>query len=297
MSGREPNEPPQLTRDETRAPPAQKGHAPDSGLVQQVRQVIRPLTDWWRDRTTASAAARYPEAAWEQAWAGLPLLAGLDRDQAAELRALAARFLHRKAIEEVRGVRLEAAQRLTIALQACLPILRLGLDWYSDWYAVIVYPDQFVPQQEWVDEDGVVWVANEVKSGEAWEQGPIILSWADVQEGRERDGYNVVIHELAHKLDMRNGNANGHPPLHPGMSNAAWARDLSAAYRDLCRRVHGGEETPIDPYAAESPAEFFAVCTEAFFELPHLLRDEYPMVYKQLAAFFRQDPSARLAPL
>lgn len=259
--------------------------------------MIRRLTRWWQDRAAARALARYPQAAWDQAWAGLPLLAGLDPPEATELRILAALFLHRKVIEEVQGVRLGPTERLTIALQACLPILRLGLDWYLGWYAVIVYPREFVPEREWVDADGVVWVASDVKSGEAWQQGPVILSWADVEAGTERDGYNVVIHELAHKLDMRSGEANGHPPLHPGMSDAAWARDLGAAYADLSRRVRRGEETPIDPYGTESPGEFFAVCSEAFFELPHLLRDQYPRVYAQLAAFYRQDPATRLEPV
>lgn len=259
--------------------------------------MIAKFARWWRDRMAAKAIARYPDAAWERAWTRLPLLDGLDPIQAAELRSLAAFFLERKAIEEVQGVRLAPHDRLTIALQACLPILHLGLDWYSGWYAVIVYPQEFVPNREHVDADGVVWVESEIKSGEAWQQGPVILSWADVESGAERDGYNVVVHELAHKLDMRNGDANGHPPLHSGMSDEAWARDLSAAYAGLSRRVGRGEETPIDPYAAESPGEFFAVCSEAFFELPHLLRHEYPRVYAQLAAFYRQDPAARLDPV
>jgi MtfA peptidase len=250
-----------------------------------------------RARAAARGPARYPKSAWDEAWAGLPLLAGFDAPQAEQLRALAAGFLRRKAIEEVKGTQLAATERLSIALQACLPILSLGLDWYRGWYAVIVYPDEFVPEHEWVDEDGVVWEASEVKSGEAWQQGPVILSWADVAAGTERDGYNVVIHELAHKLDMCNGAANGHPPLHSGMSDAAWARDLDAAYVDLCRRADRGEDTAIDPYGAESPGEFFAVCSEAFFELPHLLRDTYPRVYAQLAAFYRQDPAARLDPI
>lgn len=259
--------------------------------------MIAKLNRWWRDRIAAKVLARYPEAAWEHAWTHLPLLDGLGPPQAEELRTLAARFLQHKVIEEVQGVRLAPHERLTIALQACLPILHLGLDWYRGWYAVIVYPHEFVPERERVDAGGVVWVENEIKSGEAWQQGPVILSWADVESGAERDGYNVVIHELAHKLDMRDGDANGHPPLHSGMSDEAWARDLSVAYADLSQRVRRGEETPIDPYAAESPGEFFAVCSEAFFELPHLLRHEYPGVYAQFVAFYRQDPAARLDPV
>jgi len=259
--------------------------------------MLRSLVGWWHQRIATRALARYTQADWEHAWRALPLLQGLDAAQTEALRTLAALFLQHKAVEEVQGTRLTNAERLTIGLQAALPVLYLGLDWYRGWYSVIVYPEAFVPEREWVDADGVVWVESEVKSGEAWQHGPVILSWADVQSGSERDGYNVVIHELAHKLDMRNGDANGHPPLHAGMSSASWARELGAAYADLSRRVEGGEETPIDPYAAESPGEFFAVCSEAFFEVPHLLRSEYPGVYAQLGAFYKQDPAARLEPV
>ena len=167
--------------------------------------MIGALVHRWRERTTARALARYPAEAWEQAWDELPLLAGLGADEAQGLRALAALFLRSKTIEAVQGASLEPRDQIAIALQACLPVLYLGLSWYQGWYAVIVYPEEFVPEREHIDADGVVWVESEVKSGEAWEQGPVILSWADVESGMQRDGYNVVIHELAHKLDMRSG--------------------------------------------------------------------------------------------
>jgi len=105
---------------------------------------------------------------------------------------------------------------------------------------------------------------------------------------------NVVVHEFAHKLDMLNGGANGYPPLHRGMDRRSWSEAFGAAYRDLCARVDAGEDTVIDPYASESPGEFFAVLSEAFFELPDVVEAEYPRVYAQLAQFYRQDPLARL---
>ncbi|MBK8637827.1 MAG: zinc-dependent peptidase [Chromatiaceae bacterium] len=251
----------------------------------------------WRERTTARALAHYPAKAWKQAWDALPLLAGLDAGEAQGLQALAAQFLRSKTIEAVQGASLEPHDQIAIALQACLPVLHLGLSWYQGWYAVIVYPEEFVLEREHINADGVVWIESVVKSGEAWEQGPVILSWADVEAGMQRDGYNVVIHELAHKLDMRSGPANGHPPLHAGMSDGTWARDLGAAYAAFVHRVDRHGETAIDPYGAESPGEFFAVCSEAFFEIPHPLRLEFPAVYTQLAAFYRQDPIARLEPV
>lgn len=252
------------------------------------------LTRWWQSRMLERERKRYTEGDLEAAWASLPLLAGLESGQAARLIDLALRFLRNKRLEPVGGLVMTDRMRLILALQACLPILELGLDWYRGWFAVILYPDAFVPRHEYVDPDGLVWVDDAVKSGEAWERGPIILSWADVEAGGDLDGYNVVVHELAHKLDLCDGCANGRPPLHAGMSGSAWSRVFSAAFADLVRRVEAGTDTRLDPYAAESPGEFFAVVSEAFFETPTLLNDQYPGVYAQLRAFYRQDPLVRL---
>jgi len=162
-----------------------------------------------------------------------------------------------------------------------------------------------------VDEAGVVHLTQDPMAGEAWLGGPVVLSYEDValaaDETARVAGYNVVIHEFAHKLDMRNGDANGCPPLHAGMSAAAWKAAFGAAYEDFCARVDRAEllpgvraqaaldALPIDPYGAESPGEFFAVASEAFFETPELLEPPYPAVYEALRLFYRQDPGARLA--
>ncbi len=252
------------------------------------------LTRWWRSRRLARERQRYAAAEWAAAWESLPLLASLAPDQTARLSDLRLLFLRDKRLEPVQGLVLTDRMRLVIGLQACLPILELGLDWYRGWYALILYPGEFVPGHEYLDADGLVWIDDEVKAGEAWDQGPVILSWADVAAGQDRDGYNVVLHEMAHKLDLRDGAANGRPPLHAGMSGATWAREFSAAFDDLGRRVTGGEDTLFDPYGAESPAEFFAVASETFFETPAVLQEHYPGVYAQLRAFYRQDPLARL---
>jgi MtfA peptidase len=255
---------------------------------------VRGLTGWWQARVLERERARVDPHAWGRVRDALPLLDDLNEEESLRLADLVLLFLRDKHLDPAQGLQLTDSMRLAIALQACLPVLALGLDWYRGWYAIIVYPEEFVPEREVMGDDGVVWTEQEAKSGEAWEQGPIILSWADVEAGMERDGYNVVIHELAHKLDMRDGAANGCPPLHAGMSPKRWAETFSAAYEDLCRRVDADEETPIDPYATESPAEFFAVASEYFFELPELLYGEYPQVYGRLKEFYRQDPLDRL---
>jgi hypothetical protein len=200
--------------------------------------------------------------------------------------------------------------RIEIAAQACILILELGPEWYDGWSDVIVYPSQFAPQREIVDEAGVVHLSNDPMAGEAWLGGPVILSYEDVALTADEEmrvaGYNVVIHEFAHKLDMRNGDPNGFPPLHAGMSASAWKDAFTAGYQDFCRAVEAADalpehrmqqaldELPIDPYAAESAGEFFAVASEAFFETPELLAPAYPAVYEQLRLFYRQDPRSRL---
>lgn len=229
---------------------------------------------------------------WQATVADHPILDRLGRDDLARLRELATLFLHEKLFEPVRGLVLDEAMRAGVAVQACLPILNLGLGWYDDWRTLVVYPSRFVRPRAQFDEVGVMHEWQELLGGEAWERGPVILSWADVEASGWGEGYNVVIHEMAHKLDMRNGEADGFPPLHRGMQTRAWTAAFSAAFEDLHRCVDAGGLPPIDPYGADSPAEFFAVTSEYFFEQPGLLAHAYPAVYRLLAEFYRQAPLA-----
>jgi Mlc titration factor MtfA (ptsG expression regulator) len=142
-----------------------------------------------------------------------------------------------------------------------------------------------------MDEDGVVHREIMDLCGQSQSQGPIVLSWEAMRAEDETPGdYDLVIHECAHKLDLLNGDANGFPPLHPDMDQRAWARDFHAAYEQLCAGLDGPDSGRIDPYAAEDPAEFFAVLSETFFTQPWIVYEEYPAVYKQLQWFYRQDP-------
>lgn len=236
-----------------------------------------------------------PEPAWRDALASLPLLDGLSDDELKRLRELVVVFLHEKELVAAGGYVLSGNMKLKIAAQACLPILNLGLDYYAGWVSVIVYPDEFVPEYEFMDDDGVVHQMREPMIGESWERGPVILSGADVERSGELNGVNVVIHEFVHKLDMLNGAPDGFPPLHREMDRVAWTQAFTMAFGDFSVKVESGMETVIDSYAAESPAEFFAVMSEIFFEFPHTLLREYPEVYRQLAAFYRQDPAARMS--
>jgi Mlc titration factor MtfA (ptsG expression regulator) len=267
-----------------------------TGAIIRARAELVNFTGWgmwsfrqWR-RRRALKRARLDERQWRRVLPRAAVTRHLAADDLARLRDLVMLFLDEKAIEAAEGVELDDDMRLLIAIQACVPILNLGLDYYDGWHAVIVYPGQFRPRHEYVDDAEVVHVDEEWKSGESWQHGPVILSWDDVRASGTGDGFNVVIHEFAHKLDMLDGGVNGAPPLHAGMERVRWAEAFSAAYEDLCRRVDAGEETAIDPYATEGPEEFFAVVSEAFFEIPQVLTREYPAVYDQLRQFYRQDP-------
>ncbi|GAB4169323.1 MAG: zinc-dependent peptidase [Rhodocyclaceae bacterium] len=240
----------------------------------------------WR-RARAASRMRVPEAMWRAVEAGLPFLDYLPAADRPRLRLLALEFLAAKEMTGARGVELTGEARLGIALQACLPILNLGLASYEGWVGIVVYPGDFRIPRRLTDEQGIVHEYDEAALGEAWEGGPVLVSW-----GQGAGGVNVVIHEFAHKLDMANGATDGMPPLHAGMSREAWAKAFRDAYAEFCRFVDEGGDPWLDPYAAESPSEFFAVASEAFFETPGLLREDMPAVYEQMRLFYRQDPAA-----
>ncbi len=231
-------------------------------------------------------------ADWETAFS-VPLFAGLKSDDLESLQTLAEQLLADKTFTPVADAQPSGADIAAIAARAALPILKLGAAWYQGWHEVVLYPAQFIHDAEEVDEHGIVHQMHHVRSGEAWAGGPLILSLDDLQWSGRGEGYDVVIHEFAHKLDMGDGGVNGLPPLHGDMKVADWSAAFNPAFADFRRRVDAGEDTEIDPYAAESPAEFFAVLTEYFFDLPEALVEAYPAVYEQLRRFYRQDPMER----
>jgi len=230
----------------------------------------------------------------------------LRSEESARLRELSTIFLAEKIFRPVGGAALDEELKISIAAQACLPLLGLDIDWYSDWSTIIVTPREYDVRKREVDEAGVVHEYDDEFAGESFDLGPVALSRVDIEASGWGDGYNVVIHEMAHKLDGRDGVFDGCPPLHHDMDQAAWRRAFTTAFEDLRARLN--EPAPrnsharrrrrgprIDEYAAESPDEFFAVACECFFEKPHLLLSEYPDVYEQLTLFFKRDPAGRAA--
>jgi Mlc titration factor MtfA (ptsG expression regulator) len=241
------------------------------------------LTEWRRRRVLRNH--RIDDALWQSATAPLKFL-----PRSPKLRELALLFLAEKEFSGAHGLELTDVMRVSIAAQACTPILELGLDWYRGWHGIVVYPGDFRVRRQEVDEDGVVHEWEDDLAGEAMPGGPVVLSWDALAHD---PAINVVIHEFAHKLDMLNGAADGVPPLHTGMDRRAWRAVFDEAYDGFCDVVDRGRDTWLDPYAAEHPSEFFAVISEAFFRESRETKRRYPDVYDQLALFYRQDPAGR----
>jgi Mlc titration factor MtfA (ptsG expression regulator) len=239
------------------------------------------LTDWRRRRVLARHAI--DDSLWRRATRGLTFL-----PKSPKLRRLALLFLAEKEFTGAHGLEVTDTMRVSIAAQACLPILELGLDWYAGWRGIVVYPGDFRVRRERVDEAGVVHEWDDELAGEAMPGGPIVLSWDATAND---SAINVVIHEFAHKIDMLNGEADGMPPLHAGMDRHAWRTALEDAYQGFCDAVERGRDTWLDPYAAEDISEFFAVVTEAFFQEGRETRRRYPDLYRQLRLFYQQDPA------
>lgn len=232
---------------------------------------------------------------WDEAYRSLPILKGLSAEENKSLKELCILFIHDKTFEGAQGFEITPKVLLIISLQACLPILKLGLDCYKTFSTIIVYPAGFKTNRKVTDENGIVDYDRTHLLGESWLSGPIILSWYDTETAGKIDGSNLVIHEFAHKLDMQNGVANGFPPLHSGLKLNDWVREFTKAFEYFERKCTGNDLHGIDCYSATSPAEFFSVFSEVFFERPDRIKKHFPEIHTLLELYYRQTPISRLS--
>ena len=210
-----------------------------------------------------------------------------------ELHGLVNIFLHEKRFVGCAGLAISEEMRLTIAGNACLLLLKRDRNCFPGFTTILLYPDTYVTTEHVYD--GLVETrAESVRSGESWQRGPVVLSWADVLRGAREGsaGHNVVLHEFAHKLDEENDSMDGLPVLRSRADYAQWAAVLSREFEALLVRVEQGRNEVLDEYGAVSAAEFFAVATESFFEKSRAMKQGLPELYRQLEKFYGLDPAA-----
>ena len=245
---------------------------------------------WLRKR---AAARPIPDSLWTAAIERYPFLATRPPAQLQKLRDLAGQFLATKEFHGANGLVITDTVALAIAAQAVLPVLKLGLAWYDDFVGIVVHPDEVLARRTVMDEDGIVHQYDEVLAGEAMDGGPVMLSWHDVDSAgaSANEGYNVVIHEFIHKIDMRDGVPDGCPPLPSREARRAWLAVMQGEYEAFREKViiaerFGGHAPWLDRYAAERVDEFFAVACEAYFVNRRRFEAEFPALAPLFDSFF-----------
>jgi len=271
------------------------------------------MVRWWHrlDPRRRSAGPEIPDTVWNRTLAQFPFLHSVGSDHLPALRQLAQAFLDCKEFHGASGLEIRDDMAVAIAAQACLPVLHLrqpwrGIAWYGDFVGIVVYPGAVRARRESMDENGVVHQYDEELTGEAMQNGPVTLSWQDIADAglSAQQGYNVVVHEFVHKIDMRDGAADGCPPLPDGFmgtagaaaARALWHENLHAQYLDFCDRLSLAERfgAPIpwlDAYGASSIDEFFAVASEAYFVNRPQFASELAALLPLFDAFFRPGPT------
>lgn len=251
------------------------------------KPLMSMLGKWRQQRWQRKVDAVTPSRDDVAAVAGqFPVLDAMERESLERLRLRAAEILATKTFLGAGGLEPDYGDCLAIALLAARPVLHLGIAAYADFHTFILYPDEFIAEEEYEDEAGVVTRGRDLRAGEAWARGPVVLSMADVMDSARGQGFDVVVHELAHQIDQLNGDMDGFPPLPRSLDAGEWSRTFSRAFERLNAALDRDEEPAIDPYAAESPAEFFAVTSEYFFDAPDWLEQHEPAVFAMLRWFY-----------
>ena len=252
---------------------------------------------WGQPVLRALRRARVRRQPFPQAWRQVlqrrwPGFAQLPADQQLQLKKHVQVLLAEKAFIGCQGLVVTDEMRVLVAAQAALLLLNRRAGYFRNLRQILLYPGAFVVDRPATQNSGVVHDQRRALAGESWQQGQVILSWDDVQAGAAvtDDGHNVVIHEFAHQLDQENGPANGAPLLGQRGRYERWAQVMATEFKALQQRVQAGEPTLLDAYGGTDPAEFFAVCSETFFERPHELATQHPALFNELATYYATNP-------
>jgi Mlc titration factor MtfA (ptsG expression regulator) len=251
------------------------------------------LPPLWKKQQRKKIQQRPFPTAWRQILKRrMPYFRALPADLQLQLKKLIQVFVAEKQFVGCDGLEVTDEMKVTIAAQACLLLLNKPAHYYPKLKQILIYPAAFVVPTQQADAAGVVSEQQQIRLGESWQSGQMVLSWVDTLKSAAicNDGHNLVIHEFAHQLDQLKGQATGAPSLNSRLAYQRWSQILSAEFSLLQQQLAQGLPTLFDPYAATNPAEFFAVISEVFFEQPDLFAQQHPALYQQLRAFYALDP-------
>ena len=250
------------------------------------------MFSWLKERRRAQIVeAPFPDE-WRQVLErNIALYRDLSEEQRESLHDQLRVFMAERSWEGCGGLKITDEMKVVISALACMLTLGRSVDEYSMVRTILVYPTAYFSTVEEPDEFGVVAVDDDDREGEAWPEGVVVLSWRDARHDAKRlDGRNVVLHEFAHQLDMGDGAANGAPILDSRDMAERWKAVMASEFEALKRRAAKNQKGVLDAYGAEDESEFFAVATEAFFELPAKLARQHSDLYSLLRDYYRRDP-------
>ena len=256
------------------------------------------LLRWLKDRRRRQLrAAPFPEA-WQQIlFSNVAMSTRLTDAEQDRLRGDIQVLVAEKNWEGCNGVVMTDEIKVTIAAQISLLVLAFEEQFFDNVLSILVYPHSYTTRGAMEAPGGLIVQGESLVIGQAVYRGPVILSWPDVIDGARGPnwGRNVVFHEFAHQLDMLNGrNVDGNPPLETREQFDRWQQVNDAEYARLTHACRLGHPTLLDCYGATNRAEFFAVATECFFQLPHEFAEIHPELYDVLRTFYKQDPGLRV---
>lgn len=247
---------------------------------------------WGKYQWHVARNAPFPENWLSTVRKTLPFYDNMPNELQQQLLAQINRFLYFKRFVGCAGLVVTEEMRVTVAACACLLLLKRDTLMFKHVRWIYLYPAEFVVRSSVSDAAGVVSQTHGILAGEAWQNGRIILSWDSVKKGVYdfNDGRNVVLHEFAHQLDSESGSMNGAPLLYSKGAYGSWAAILTREFDALREHTYFAKRTVLDEYGAISPAEFFAVATESFFEEPEALATEHEALYNELQSYYQVDP-------
>lgn len=223
----------------------------------------------------------------------VPLYSRLPDELQADLISNMQVFLDEKEFYGRAGLEITEEVRITVAGNACMLLLNRSNNCFPGFKTILIYPGTYRAMHSH-REGHLVSEHMSHRAGESWHRGPVILAWDNVLFGSRTlgDGFNVVLHEFAHKLDEENSIVDGAPKLASSEDYREWARVFCKDYHQFVQEIEQHPDHAIDDYGATSPPEFFAVCTESYFEKPQLLKEFWPDLYQQMKNYYQVDPGA-----